>query len=98
MKKSTLFSLCLSSILAGLASASGLPKPSVLALIKALQDSNVEVRTSAAQALAEVPDAAQQSVKPLETALIASADPAEQEALIKALVAAGDGDTPKRLS
>src|SRR5882724_11507834 len=98
MKKSILFTLCLSCGLAGGTWASGLPKPSVLALIKALQDSNVEVRTAAAQAFAQVPDAAQQSVKPLETALIASADPAEQEALVKALVAADDGDTPKRLS
>jgi len=36
-------------------------------------------------------------VKPLETALVASVDAAEQEALVKALVAANDSETPKRL-
>ena len=98
MKKTILFTLGLGGALVGGSWASGLPKPSVLALIKALQDTNVEVRTAAALTLAEVPDAAEQSVKPLETALIASANPTEQDALIKALVAAGDSDTPKRLS
>ena len=98
MKKSILFALCLGCGLAGGTWASGLPKPSVQALIKALQDSNVEVRTAAAQALAQVPDAAEQSVKPLETALVASADAAEQGALVQALVAADDATTPKRLS
>jgi len=78
--------------------ASGLPKQSVLALMKALQDSNVDVRTGAAQALAAVPDAAEQAVKTLETALVASADAAEQDALVKALIAADDSGTPKRLS
>src|SRR5712691_5103056 len=78
--------------------ASGLPKQSVQALMKGLQDSSVEVRTGAAQALAAVPDAAEQAVKPLETALVASAEAAEQDALVKALVAANDSGTPKRLS
>ena len=77
---------------------SGLPKLSVQVLIKALQDSNVEVRTAAAQAFSEVPDAAAQAVKPLETALISGGDARELEALSKALVAADDNATPKRLS
>lgn len=66
--------------------------------MKALQDTSVEVRTGAAQALSEVPDAAEQAVKPLETALVASADAAEQDVLVKALVLANDSATPKRLS
>jgi HEAT repeat protein len=78
--------------------AGGLSKPPVLVLIKALQDSNLEVRTAAAQAFAAVPDAAEQAVKPLETALVASADATEQDALVKALIVAGDSATPKRLS
>ena len=78
--------------------ASGLPKQSVQALMKALQDSNLEVRTASAQALAAIPDAAEQAVKPLEAALVASADANEQDALVKALVAANDSATPKRLS
>src|ERR1019366_23612 len=78
--------------------ASGLSKQSVQALLKALQDSNLEVRTAAAQAFAEVPDAAEDAVKPLETALVASSDAAEQDALVKALIAANDSGTPKRLS
>ena len=98
MKKSTLLILCLSVCTVEVSSASGLPKPAVQALIKALQDSNVEVRTSAAQAFAEVPDAAADAAKALETALVASADAAEQDALVRALVAAGDPGTPKRLS
>ena len=77
--------------------ASGLPKQSVQALMKALQDSNLEVRTAAAQAFAAVPDAAEQAVKPLETALVASADANEQDALVKALIAANDSGTPKSL-
>jgi HEAT repeat protein len=97
MKNSILLSFCLSFGVVSSVWASGLPKTSVLALVKALQDSNVEVRTGAAQAFAEVPDAAEQAVKPLETALIASADAAEQDALVKALVAADDSGTPKRL-
>jgi HEAT repeat protein len=76
--------------------ASGLPKASMQMLIKALQDSHVEVRTAAAQALIEIPDDA--AVKPLEAALIASADAAEQDALVKALIAADERDSAKRLS
>ena len=66
--------------------------------MKALQDPTVEVRTAAAQAFAAIPDAAEQAVKPLEAALVASADANEQEALVKALVAANDSGSPKRLS
>ena len=76
----------------------GLPKPTVQALVKALQDSNVEVRTAAALALSEVPDAAEQASKSLETVLIASSDSAEQDALVKALLAANDSLSVKRLS
>lgn len=76
--------------------AAGLPKASIQALIRALQDSNLEVRIAAAQALAQVPE--ESAAKPLETALIASADPAEQDALSKALVAADDSSSVKRLS
>jgi HEAT repeat protein len=97
MKKSFLLSFWLGFGLVTTGWASGLPKPSVQALMKALQDSNVEVRTGAAQAFAEIPDAAEQAVKPLETALIASADAAEQDALVKALIGADDSSTPKRL-
>jgi HEAT repeat protein len=99
MKRFGLFSGCFSAIL-GLCGAvllaSGLPKASVQAIIKGLQDPNVEVRTSAAQALAQVPE--DLATKPLETALIASADAAEQDALVKALVAVNDSNTVKRLS
>jgi len=98
MKKSFLLSFCLGFGFVSIGWSSGLPKLSVQALMKALQDSNVEVRTGAAQAFAEVPDAAEQAVKPLETALIASADAGEQDALVKALVGADDSGTPKRLS
>src|SRR4051812_6700560 len=76
--------------------ASGLPKPSVQAIIKSLQDPALEVRIAAAGALIEVPDAA--AAKPLETALIASGDPKEQDALVKALIAVNDSATVKRLS
>jgi HEAT repeat protein len=76
--------------------ASGLPRASMDALIKSLQDSNLEVRTSAARALIEMPDSA--ATKPLETALIASTDAAEQDALVKALEAINDRATAKRLS
>jgi HEAT repeat protein len=76
--------------------ASGLPKPTVQAIIKGLQDPNVEVRTAAAQALTQVPD--ESAVKPLETALIASADADEQEALVKALETIRDAASVKRLS
>jgi len=98
MKNSILAVVVISFSVASQCLASGLPKQSVQALIKALQDSNVEVRTGAAQAFSEVPDAAEQAVKPLETALIASADANEQDALVKALVVANDSATPKRLS
>lgn len=97
MKKLFLLSSCL-GFAAASAMASGLPKASVQALIKALQDSNTDVRAGAAVAFGEVPDAAEQAVKPLETALIASSDGSEQDALVKALVAADDSGTPKRLS
>ena len=56
MKKLFLLSFILS--FSGISAiASGLPKQSVQALMKALQDSNLEVRTAAAQAFAELPDA-----------------------------------------
>jgi HEAT repeat protein len=76
--------------------ASGLPKASEQAIIKGLQDTNLEVRTAAAQSLAQVPD--DSAAKPLENALIASADAAEQDALMKALVAVNDSGSVKRLS
>jgi len=97
MKKPLLLTCCLSFGVAQVF-ASGLPKLSVQALMKALQDPTVEVRTAAAQAFAAIPDAAEQAVKPLEAALVASADANEQEALVKALVAANDSGSPKRLS
>jgi len=98
MKKPLLIGACLTITAATSLFASGLPKPSVQALIKALQDSSVDVRTGAAQAFSLVPDAAEQAVKPLETALIASAEAGEQDFLVKALVAGDDSATPKRLS
>jgi HEAT repeat protein len=76
--------------------ASGLPKTSIQSIIKSLQDTNVEVRIAAAQALIDVPD--DTAIRPLETALIASADPAEQDALSRALIVANDKATTKRLS
>ena len=76
--------------------ASGLPKASLQTMLKSLQDSNGEVRTAAAQALAQVPD--ESASKPLETALIASADAAEQAAIVAALEAIDDKATAKRLS
>src|SRR5438128_929077 len=94
--KKPVFLFCLFIFLPLAARASGLPKVSLDALMKALQDSNLEVRTAAAQALAEMPEAA--AVKPLETALIASADPAEQAALVQALEAIDDKGSAKRLS
>jgi len=97
MKKLFLFSLCLGFSVAQ-AFASGLPKTSVQSLVKALQDTNLEVRTAAAQALAAIPDAAEDAVKPLETALVASADAGEQGALVNALIVANDSKTPRRLS
>jgi HEAT repeat protein len=78
------------------AMAAGLPKASMQVLIKSLQDTNVEVRVAAAQALVEIPD--DSATKALETALIASGDATEQDALIKALEAIGDKGTVKRLS
>jgi HEAT repeat protein len=97
MKKSILLCYCLgfgmSQVFAG-----GLPKQSVQTLMKALQDTNLEVRTAAAQALGAIPDAAEQVVKPLEAALIASADGGEQDALARALIAANNSGTPKRLT
>ena len=97
MKKLLLISSCFGFGVVQ-AFAGGLSKQSVQALMKALQDANAEVRTAAAQAFAAVPDAAEQAVKPLEAALVASADAAEQDALVKALIAADDSGTPKRLS
>lgn len=76
--------------------AAGLPKASIQALIRAVQDTHVEVRTAAALALADVPD--ESALKPLETALITSDTPAEQDALVKALLAIREKDTCKRLS
>ncbi len=97
MKKLFLVVGCLSLGWVSSVVASGLPKPTVQALIKALQDSNVEVRTASAWALSEVPDAAQDASKTLETVLIASSEATEQDALVKALIAANDSATPKRL-
>ena len=93
MKKLSVFFLFGSSLIF----ASSLPKQSVQALIKALQDSAVEVRIGAAQALGQVQDAAQAAVKPLENTLMASADPAEQDAVSKALVLANNIETVKHL-
>jgi HEAT repeat protein len=76
--------------------SAGLPKPSVQAVIKGLQDSSMDVRVAAAHALAQVPDAS--AAKPLENALITSAESVEQEALVKALVAVNDSGSVKRLS
>lgn len=76
--------------------ASGLPKPTVQAIIKNLQDNSVDVRTAAAQALEQVPES--YAAQPLETALIASADAAEQDAIVKALEMINERDTAKRLS
>jgi HEAT repeat protein len=73
-----------------------LPKASKQAIIKSLQDSQLEVRVAAAQALTLVPEEA--AAKPLENALIASSEIVEQEALVKALVAADDSGSVKRLS
>jgi HEAT repeat protein len=75
--------------------ASGLPKTSIQAIIKSLQDSNADVRTAAAQALASAPDDA--ATHALETALIASSDAKEQDALVSALLAVNDKATVKHL-
>jgi HEAT repeat protein len=98
MKKILLACFLVGLGLQGLALASGLPKQTIQILMKALQDSNVDVRTGAALALAEAPESAGIAVKALETALIASADATEQEALVKALIAVNASETPKRLS
>jgi HEAT repeat protein len=74
----------------------GLPKSSIQAIIKNLQDTSLEVRVAAAQALAQVPD--DSAAKPLENALIASSEAVEQDALVKALLAVKDKGTVKRLS
>ena len=76
--------------------ASGLPKSSMQMLIKSLQDSHVDVRVAAAQALIELPDSV--AIKPLESALIASDNVPEQDALVKALIANDERDSAKRLS
>ena len=76
--------------------ASGLPKTSEQALVKALQDPSAEVRAAAALAIAAMPD--DNATKPLESVLIASADAAEQEATVQALIAINDKATAKRLS
>jgi HEAT repeat protein len=76
--------------------SAGLPKASIQAVIKNLQDANVDVRAAAAHALAQVPDDA--AAKPLENALIASADAGEQDALVQALIAVNDSASVKRLS
>ncbi len=96
MRNRFVFALLLLTFSGVMAPASNLPKPSILALIKSLQDSNAEVRTAAAEALAQVPDDA--AVKPLEAALIASSENHEQQALIAALEAANDKASAKRLS
>jgi HEAT repeat protein len=90
------FTPILIALSASLAAASVLPKASIQALIKGLQDTSVEVRTAAAQALAEVPD--ESAAKPLENALIASSDAGEQDAHSKALIAVNDSGSVKRLS
>lgn len=96
-KRLSLFLFALGSAAAGtLVQADGLPKASVQLLIKALQDTHVDVRTAAAVALAGVPDSS--AAKPLEAALIASADKAEQDALVSALTALNEKESAKRLS
>ena len=87
---------CVAAMMAGVSFASGLPKASIQAVIKSLQDTNVEVRTAAAQTLAQAPD--DSAARPLETALIASADANEQAALTAALIAVADKMTIKRLT
>ncbi len=76
--------------------SAGLPKNSIQVLIKSLQDTHVGVRTAAAVALIEIES--DLAVRPLEAALVASTDAGEQEALVKALIAQDDSQTPKRLS
>ncbi len=98
MKKAIFVVLGVSLVFAASVFAAGLPKPTVQALIKALQDTNTEIRTAAAWAFSQVPDAAEEAVKPLESALVASSEAAEQDALVNALVVANDVGTVKRLS
>jgi HEAT repeat protein len=91
--------LAASVIVIGIASlgrSAGLPTASEQVIVKSLQDTSVEVRTAAALALAAMPD--EKAVKPLESMLIASADPAEQDAAAQALIALADKNTAKRLS
>lgn len=90
------FSLVSLSLVPSSVFADGLPKPSVQVLLKALQDSNAEVRLSAAQALGQFEEPL--AVKALESALIASAEAAEQDALVKAIVLNKDSGTSKRLN
>jgi HEAT repeat protein len=89
-------SLALVSFVLSMTFAAGLPKPSLQAIIKNLQDPSVEVRVAAAQALTLVPD--DTAAKPLENALIASSEAVEQEAVVKALLAVKDSGSVKRLS
>lgn len=88
--------ILLISLAGTLGLAAGLPKASSQAIAKALQDPNVEVRTAAAQALVNVPE--ESAVKPLENALITSADAHEQDAILQALETLNDKSTAKRLS
>jgi HEAT repeat protein len=81
---------------ASISAGSGLPKASQQAIVKSLQDSNVEVRIAAARAVNQVPD--KTAAKPLENALIVSADATEQEALAQALETVHDSGSVKRLS
>ena len=84
---------------AGLASvtcASGLPKESLQVIVKSLQDTTVEVRIAAAQALAQTGN--DTALKPLESALMISTDANEQTALAQALEALNEKSTFKRLS
>ncbi len=96
--KKLLYSLFSVGVLSVSVLGSGIPKLSEQALVKALQDASLEVRVAAAQAFAQLPDAAENAVKPLEAALVASTDANEQDALVKALILANDSATPKRLS
>ena len=98
MTKKSIFMMIAVSLNLSPLYASGLPKASMQAMMKALQDQNVEVRTAAAGALEQVAGDAEEAAKPLESVLIASADPKEQEACVKALVAIKDKDSAKRLS
>jgi len=96
MNKTLLLSFVAWSLVSLPAFADGLPKPTVQVLVKALQDTNTDVRLAAAQALGEFED--QAVVKALESALVVSAEAAEQEALVKALLLNNDSGTVKRLT